>query len=257
MGKLENKDWLENQYETKSMQKIADELGCSKTKVRNAIKRLGIKTKNKSEAQKAALESGRATHPTAGTTRSDEVKEKISKKVAGSWENYTEEEKEKRRQIAKENWESRDENERKEFTKKGIDAAREAGKTGSKLEKFVFNALTEDGYSVEYHVKGLVPNENLEVDMFIHDLSTAIEIDGPSHFQAIWSAESLARNQRSDVEKQGLLLKQGFVILRVKQMANTVSQTVQRKTIEAVRAELDKIHDNFPEPNKRLIQIEV
>ena len=56
-------------------------------------------------------------------------------------------------------------------------------------------------------------NENLEIDLFIPALKTAIEIDGPAHFLPIWGQQSLERHIRADAQKAGLLINRGFVVL--------------------------------------------
>ena len=42
-------------------------------------------------------------------------------------------------------------------------AVRKASKEGSKIEKFIRNGLTEAGYEVIFHKKGLIANDRLEV----------------------------------------------------------------------------------------------
>ena len=57
---------------------------------------------------------------------------------------------------------------------------------------------------IEYHKKGIVPNSNLEVDIYLPEMGAAIEIDGPSHFLPIWGEEALSKTIKSDNEKNGL-----------------------------------------------------
>jgi very-short-patch-repair endonuclease len=105
--------------------------------------------------------------------------------------------------------------------------------------------------------KGLVPNERLEVDLFLPNLKTAIEIDGPSHFFPIWGEEHLARNLRSDSQKTGLLITRGFAILRVKHLAKHISTKHMRDLSNRIIEELEQIKLGFPKEDERLIEIEV
>jgi very-short-patch-repair endonuclease len=149
------------------------------------------------------------------------------------------------------------EGKRQEILKAAGDAVRAAAKEGSKMEKFLYEALTNAGFVIEYHVEGRVPNVRLEIDLFAPELGVAIEIDGPSHFLPIWGEESLKKNIDADMNKTGLLLAAGFVIIRIKQLSNTVSKKGQRDILESLIKELNGISHQFPEEGKRLIELEV
>lgn len=256
---LKDKEWLTEQYHSmnRSMQDIADELGTNRQRVRRALVKHGIQSKDKSAAQRAALEAGRAEHPTEGKTRSEEVKLRIAESVAEDWANADEATLKARSDKAKLQWEAMPEHERERLLKIARDAVRNASKEGSQLEKHLREGLTKAGYDVRYHVKGLVPNQNLEIDILLPELSTVIEVDGPSHFLPIWGPESLTRNIQADLNKTGLLLSQGLVVIRVKQMTSNVSTLLKRRLLESVLAEVVKVKKKFPSKNKRLIELEV
>jgi len=257
--KLNNKRWMNQQYHTRdrSMQDIADELGTNRQRVRRALIRLGIEVKGKSAAQKAALKSGRAEHPTEGKERSEDVRLRIAESVAEDWANADDATLQSRSEKAKQQWERMPQHERDTLLKAARDAVRLASKEGSKLEKYLKDGLTKAGYNVEYHVQGIVPNQSLEVDLLLPALSTAIEVDGPSHFLPIWGADSLARNIKSDLQKTGLLLAQGLVIIRVKQLSSNLSDLIMRRVLESVLKTVQKVKDKFPAKTKRLIELEV
>ena len=125
------------------------------------------------------------------------------------------------------------------------------------MEKFLLETLRNSGYVVQFHRKGLVPNEKLEVDLFLPELRTAIEIDGPAHFFPIWGEESLARHLKADAQKTGLLITRGFAILRVKHLTKHVSTKHMRDLSNNIMVQLEQIKLKFPEKNKRLIEVEV
>jgi len=257
--KLQDRDWLVQQYHTldRSMQSIADELNTNRQRVRRALIREDVEIKDKSTAQKAALNAGRATHPTEGKQRSEEVRIRIAEGVAADWANADPATLKSRSDKAKQQWELMPQHERDALLKAARDAVRAASKEGSQLENFLLEGLTKAGYAVSYHVTGLVPNQNLEVDLLVPSLSTAIEVDGPSHFLPIWGEESLQRNIKSDLQKTGLLLAQGLVIIRVKQLSSNVSTLLKRRALAAVLEAIQGVEKKFPARNKRLIEIEV
>lgn len=257
---LNNKVWLNEKYwiEELSDREIAELLGCSQQRVRRARMKFGIRTRTRSEAQAIVLKRGVSPHPTKGKARPSDVKNKISEKMVQNWSQLSEEELKKRAEVSKENWKKMPQEKKDEMHKLAIEAVRKTAKEGSHLEKFLRDKLTKDGYEVSYHVKRLVPNSNLEIDMYLPELTVAIEIDGPSHFLPIWGEDSLRKNIRSDIEKTGLIINQGFVMIRIKQTQSFISEFSKKKLAENVTKELLKIKEKFPEKKEdRLIEIEL
>ena len=110
---------------------------------------------------------------------------------------------------------------------------------------------------IEYHRKGIIPNSNLEIDIYLPELSVAIEIDGPSHFLPIWGDEALRKTIKSDNEKNGLLRYHGIMILRIAQKRKTLSQKSMRDTWAAIESELKILSKKIPTKDKRFKEIEV
>ena len=138
---------LELYDEEWSTHKIAKKFGTYPNKINRILKKNGRPVRTKSEAQKAALKSGTATHPTEGKTRSDEVKQKISDKVHSYWEAMPETERKRRVQIAKDLWEAIPDDKKEEMRQAATEGIRIAAKEGSKAEKFLVDKLEEDGYN--------------------------------------------------------------------------------------------------------------
>ena len=207
MKKLEDKAWCYKQYWTleRSIGDIAKELDTYPNKVRRAVKSHGIKLRDKGSAQTVALKRGRSSHPTKDKGHSEEAKLKISEGVAQNWENLSDEEFEARRETSREQWRNMSEEEKIKLRESAIPGIKKASKEGSKLEKYIRDKLIKEKYVVEYHKKGIVPNANLEVDIYLPEIGTAIEIDGPSHFLPIWGEDALKKTIKSDNEKNGLL----------------------------------------------------
>ena len=259
MNKLEDKKWCNKQYWTleRSVGDIADELDTYPNKVRRALKKHGIKLRDKGAAQSVALKSGRSSHPTKDKGHSEESKLKISESVAQSWENLSYEELEARRETAREQWANMSEEDRIKLRESAIPGIKKASREGSKLEKYIREELTKNGYVIEYHKKGIVPNSNLEVDIYLPEMGTAIEIDGPSHFLPIWGQEALSKTIKSDNEKNGLLRYHGVIVLRVAQKKKTLSKKSMRDTWGAIKKELQTISEKRPSKNNRFKEIEV
>jgi very-short-patch-repair endonuclease len=253
-----HKEYIILQYtdKKKSTYEIAQDLKTYPNKIRRALNTLGVPLRDKSSAQTVAIESGRHEHPTRGKKRTESEKVAISNGMATYWDNMEEDERDRRAAMSKKQWDEMSDEDKANLRRLAAEAVRKTSKEGSKIEKFIYKGLTEAGYDTIFHKRGLIPNEKLEIDLFVPSINTAIEIDGPAHFLPIWGEASLQRNIRSDAQKAGLLITRGFVILRVKNIIRNLSQKNMRDTLAAILVELEKIKENFPPVTKRLIEIE-
>ena len=258
MAKTIDEGFVIKQYRNKkSTYEIAKDLGTYPNKIRRILIKHGEEVRDKSKAQKVALETGRHKHPTKGKKRTDEEKIKISDGMALHWENMDEDEKDRRATQAKKQWEEMTDVERENLRHAAAQAVRLASREGSKSEKFLREGLTEAGYDVIFHKKGLIPNQNLEIDLFIPELKTAIEIDGPAHFFPIWGEANLNHHIKADAEKNGLILAMGYVVIRVKHLTKNISNKTQRNLLSTVSEQLSQIRDKFPQKPKRFIELEI
>ena len=251
------KDYLVEQLKTKSPYEIAEALKTYPNKVRRAAVKFGIKLPNKSDAQKKALSTGRAKHPTEGKEVTDETREKISESIAKSWEERPQEEREQFSKECKERWSKLPKYKKKEFFDKAAEGVRKAAKNGSKTEIYLVEELRKNGHVVEFHRKRLIPNEKLEIDIFLPQLKTIIEINGISHYEPIHGEDKLQKKIKSDQTKYGLLAGNGFCIIVVKHLVRAVSDVYHRRLLEAVLEALRKIDKKFPEKGKRIIEVQV
>ena len=215
----EKKHILDQLYVTNKMSlgDVAKECATYANQIRRDAKKFNIDIRDKSEAQKNALSTGKHKHPTKGTTRTEETKGKIGIGVMDSWSNLSSQELERRKEKSKINWENLPDDEKQFILKSANTAARESSKTGSKLEKFILNQLLKDGYRVEFHKEQMLSNTKLQIDLFLPTMNLAIEIDGPSHFSPIWGSDALIKNQKYDEKKNGLLIGKGLSLIRIKQ----------------------------------------
>lgn len=242
--------------ENKSTYEIAELLNTYPNKIRRILKKHGCAMKSREEAQRNGLQTGRISHPTMGKSRSQEEKIKISSTMVNYWENLDDKEKERRSKIAKENWDELSEEQKDRLRQSAIENIRKAGKEGSKIEKTILKRLTNSGFRVEFHKKNLIANEKLEIDLYLPDLKTIIEIDGPSHFFPVWGEEKLQKQIKADAQKSGLILSKGFVIIRVK-VLGFISLKKQEDCLVEIISCLKKIESNFPERSQRYIEVEI
>jgi very-short-patch-repair endonuclease len=196
---------------------IAKALNTYSNKVRRDAIKYGIDIRDKSEAQKNALNTGKTKHPTKGKKRSESTKQKIGSSVMNSWDNLSEQELNKRKQKAKQNWEKLSDDTKQNILREANVAVREASKKGSKLELFLLEKLLSDGYVVEFHKEQNLLNTKLQIDLFLPKLNIAIEVDGPSHFEPVWGNDVLTKNKKYDNKKTGLILGKGLILIRIKQ----------------------------------------
>jgi very-short-patch-repair endonuclease len=219
LSKSQKLDLLNDLYinNNKSFADIAELYNTYPNKVRRDAKALKIPIRNKSDAQKNALTTGKHKHPTKGQTRSQDTKDKIGYGVLESWKELSKDELKERKEKAKENWEKLSEDQKIYMQRSATDAVRLASKIGSKLEKFLFKQLIADGYGVDFHKEQTLVNTKLQIDLFLPKLDIAIEVDGPSHFEPVWGKDSLDKNIKYDNKKEGLIVGKGWHLIRIKQ----------------------------------------
>ena len=235
--------------EQKSFAQIAKTLDTYSNKIRRDAIKYNIKIRDKSEAQKNALNKGTIQHPTKGKKRPSNVKDKIGLSVLESWKNLDKESIQSRKHKAKINWQNKTEDEKEYILKQANLAVRQAGKTGSKLEKFLLEKLLSQGYAVEFHKEQSILNTKLQIDLFLPKINVAIEVDGPSHFEPVWGQEALKRNQDYDSKKNGLLIGKGIALIRIKQtkdFSKSRASVVFGKLMEAI-ADVENQGKNYIE----------
>lgn len=241
--------------EGKSVREIAEYFGTYANKIRRMFMKLGIPIKDRSEAQKEALMSGRSKHPTKGTKRSENTKRKISEGTAEYWDKLDDFTRKQQCHHLRDYWDKLSPEEKKEIQYLSSVGRRKAAKEGSKFEIFLAEYLTNKGYQVILHKKGAIINPTLEIDLLIPSIKTAIEIDGPTHFLPIHGLEKLKKQQRADAEKNGLLVSSGWVIIRFKHIVNNLTAKYKNDSAEEILGLLKRIESSFPPENKRVINL--
>ena len=240
----------------RSANDISKELGTYPKKIARIISKHGYDVRGRSEAQIAALESGLSVHPTAGKKRSEEEKNSIARGVSKRWHSLSDKQKKEFSHAAKERWDAMSELEKQEIQRAAGRALRLAGIEGSKAEKFLRKKLLENDYEVVLHKKGLISG-NHEIDIFLPELKTVIEIDGPQHFFPIWGEERLNKTIEYDSKKNGQLISAGYCVIRVKYLCNQMNRAVGQKLWALIKDKVDNIATRFPKQGDRFIELEV
>jgi len=253
----ENKIVLMYTNQNKSTYEIAKALKTYPNKIRRILVKSGVELKTKSEAQKNAIDKGIASHPTIGKHRTYDEKIKISSGLKKYWDDMSETDYQEKIKLAKERWQNLPDQEKTKMLDAAIKSIQLAGKEGSKLEKFLYEEIVKHGYAVQYHKKQLIQNQNLELDMYIPSIKTIIEVDGPSHFLPIWGEEKLQKQIKADSHKTGLILTKGMVIIRIKNLSDSVCLADKEKLRVDILNRLDIIKKKFPKESERYIEVEI
>lgn len=240
-----------------SLREIAAIYNTYPNKIARVIKKAGLDLRTKEEAANSAIAKGKIKPPMLGKFRTQDEKDNISIKRSKKWKEMNANDLETFKAGAKERWDSQTVEEKLYRQQKAGEALRRASVEGSKAEKFIYERLTKMGYDVIIHKSGLIPGEKYEVDLFFPSLMVAIEIDGPQHFIPIYGEKNLSRNIKYDAIKNGFLLSRGICVIRVKYMLKNSSQITNNKLLNLVVEELKKIEQKFPEPENRLIEVEI
>lgn len=240
----------------KSTYQIAEYFKTYPNKIRRILIKHGVELKSKSDAQKNALEKGVSKIPTVGTKRTKEERLKISRSLQARWEKISDDDYNEHVRKSKERWSKMSDVDKKNMTSAAIQAIQKAGKEGSKLEKFLKYELSKEGFIIEIHKKNLIPNQNLEIDMYFPKIRVIVEIDGPSHFLPIWGENKLQKQIKADENKTGLILSKGLAIIRVKNLSDSMSLTNREGLKDRLIEILSKMEKKFPRKSERYIEIE-
>jgi len=256
MSEIDETYILDQYNNNKSTYEIAKELNTYPNKIRRVLKKNGYELRSKSEAQSLALENGTASHPTLGRKRTEQEKNNISNGTHKKWQSMSDKDRASFAKNAKKRWDKIPENKKRQMQEMAGRALRQAAIDGSKAEKNLAKELRTVGYDVVLHKKNLLPG-NYEIDIFLPEIKTAIEIDGPQHFLPVWGEEKLQQTIKFDQNKNGLLLSNGYCVIRVKYLCKNWSRKIGKKLWELVQPCVDNISKGFPKEGHRFIELEV
>lgn len=256
MSEIDEKYVIEQYKKNKSTYTIAQELNTYPNKIKRILNKHGYTLRNKQDAQLLALKSGRSKHPTMGKQRTESEKNKISNGMEKRWASFDDEYRQSVSDVAKKRWDEMPADKKREMQEKAGAALRIAALEGSKAEKSLKYSLERHGYDVVIHKTDLIPG-NYEIDLFLPQINTIIEIDGPQHFVPMWGEERLNQIIKSDQIKNGLLLSNGYCVIRVKYMCTRMTRGVGQRLWKLIEPIVDRVANNFPKKNERFIELEI
>ena len=254
----EGKEFLKSHFCEKgwSTYQIAESLGTYPNLVRRAMLFHGMKMRSRSDSQKHALESGRIKHPTEGTKRPDDVKRQIGDNLRKAWASIDPDKLSEIKEKCSERWKNMSETDRKNFLSKAAKAVRVTAKEGSKFEKAIYAALITAGFRVTFHKEKFLDYTEMHIDLFLPEEGIAIEIDGPSHFYPVYGEETLLKRIEADNKKNGMLLTEGYIVIRVCDYSRFHSAASLREFNGKLINLIKDIIQNPPvEPKDRLFEI--
>jgi very-short-patch-repair endonuclease len=220
-----------------SMRQVAEKLGVPLASLSRFMKRHGIVSRDKGQAQKNYLRDH--DHQMRGRKHTDATKEKISKGLGEFWEKLPEETKEEvKRKIGsawRRKWEQMTDTDRKTMMESLSSRAKETQGMGSRLERFIAEELRKRGYTVEERTTNYTMGKAFEIDIALPTERIAIEIDGPTHFIAVYGEERLKEQQERDSRKDELINGTGYSMLRIRDNNGPLSQVRIDKIEKAIQ----------------------
>ena len=239
-----------------STYQIAEKYETYPGKIRKILIDNKVQLRSRSKARKNALDNGTAEHPTKGKEHSEETKKKISLGRHKAWQEMSDADYERFCKDAARRWAEIPFEQKVEMQRLAGAALRNASIEGSKAEKFLYERLLDAGYNVEQHKKDLVPGD-YELDLYLPEITTVVEIDGPQHFMPVFGEDALKKTIKYDSVKNGMILSRGFAIVRVKYLAKKLYKHTEEKLFNLVVEEVEKIKKKFPKEGDRLIEVEI
>lgn len=237
-----------------SVAEVAKKYSKSQSTVNRLFKKLGVKIRSASEAQKLALATGRSKNPTAGVGHTSTAKINMSEKAANRWARISDAERDKFKQTARERWAKLSESDKKEMLRLAGVALKRVATEGSEIEQYLEAGLLSHNFMVQKHVKNFMGGE-YEIDILLKDEAIAIELDGPHHFLPIFGEERLEKTMKFDAAKNGTLISMGLTIIRVKCLYKNLTEKMKRDTLSLVVETINKVKSG--EIASKLVEVEL
>jgi very-short-patch-repair endonuclease len=219
---------------------IAGALGTYANMVCRALAAHGIALRDKAQAQRLAIASGRHSHPTRGRRHSQATKDKIGEAVSRSWEGGG---RAGRAEQARLRWLAMADEDREHLRLLAVEGLRRAAGEGSRLERYLAAGLRARGYRVEVRAFAA----GWMVDVLLPRRKVAVQVDGPGHHLPVWGQARLARVVREDAACTAGLVAAGYAVVRVKNLVRNLSEVQERRLLTKLLSVLQSGHESVLE----------
>jgi very-short-patch-repair endonuclease len=220
-----------------SMRAMSKQLKVPLATLSRFMKKVGINSRTKAEAQKNYLKNN--DHQMKGRRHTAETKKQISSSLGEFWDNLSDDERDAvKRKIGaawRRKWAAMTEQARRLMMEDLSSKAKEVQGKGSRLERFIAEELRKRGYTVEERSTNYTAGKSFEVDLALPAERIAIEVDGPTHFLPIHGEDQLAKQQGRDNRKDMMINAIGFNVLRVRDNNGPLSQLRIDKIEQAIK----------------------
>jgi len=224
-----SKEYLEQLADKMSVGEMADHLKMAKSTLYYHMRKLGVKRRSRSEAQKLHIE--KSGHQRLGSTHSDDVKNKISTSSREYWDsNDGEKQKEKLANLRRAEWKQATGKGRRAKMSQLRDAPRPKAGSLSKFGTLLAEFLTEHGHEVTSSsslTPGHVSDIILQKERVVIELVPPVSVYGPE------AQEKLnARYERL----AGDLNAVKYRVLIVEQISNSLSRARCQRVYDEIKS---------------------
>lgn len=240
------KEYLQKEYVElgRDIPEIAKRFNLYPNAIYRLMKKWNIPRRNRNDTQQLLFKRGKKKSPMEGKKQTETHKDRISQTRLKQWKQVSDEELERRRQIGKELWNKKKLGDLHDMRRLAGQATQRASKEGSKTEKFIKESLESRGWTVKFHPCNLVHNQReLEVDLFLPEIATAIEIDGVTHYEPIYGEERYLKQIENDNVKNGKLTAAGFNVIRVKHVRRRLTKAYHKAMLLKLLTLIEMIKD--------------
>lgn len=209
----------------KSTVAIAKMVGAYPEQVRRALKKYNIPVRSRSKASRNFYDKG-GENARKGYQFTEEEKERAAITAKEYW--LSDESKAAREKISKASkkyWQTVSKADKRKIVERLHQACREASKEGSRAQLTIAALLAEKyDYYVETGVVNIAGIGDFEVDIALPHQGIAIEVDGITHFEQVYSDDRYERAQRADKEKNDILKGIGWSVVRIRLVCERFSK---------------------------------
>jgi hypothetical protein len=204
----QGKEYLDREYNgaQKSVREIADALGTHAMAVVRAMDAHGLARRDRAEAQKTALQKGRAEPPTRGP-RPPKTRKAISEGVRRAWADGRFD-RSAQAAGARERYDRLTPDQQQAFADKGMTALR--GLKQSPLRKQIYEAVRKACPTAELGAKRYLGGWEITLDIWVSRGKVGVDVLGPADLHPLFGRADLRRRQeRAEGRRKAVLAGAG------------------------------------------------